>query len=204
MMATTHVLAGVALAAGASLLGAEVSVVVVLAAGVGGLVPDLDLYAGHRRTLHYPVVLPVLAAVALGIATVIPRPGVLVVAFFLAGAALHAAMDVLGGGLELKPWEATSERAVYDHVRGQWIAPRRWIPYDGSPQDLGLAVLLGIPAFLAVPAPIDPLVIGLLAVSAVYAILRKPMVHATEHVLPRLPSALLGYVPDRFLEAATD
>jgi len=48
-------------------------------------------------------------------------------AVVLVGVALHAAMDVFGAGLELRPREATSRRAVYDYVRGRWLRPRRWI-----------------------------------------------------------------------------
>src|SRR6056297_545185 len=66
----------------------------------------------------------------------------LVVAPEFGTVALHAASDALGGGLELKPWRATSERAVYDHFRGRWIRPRRWVRYDGAPEDLAFAGIL--------------------------------------------------------------
>lgn len=55
MMATTHALAGVVLGTAVWALVPEAGMLPVLAAALGGLFPDFDLYAGHRKTLHFPV-----------------------------------------------------------------------------------------------------------------------------------------------------
>jgi len=200
MMATTHALTGVAIAAAAALVSPEVSVVAIVAAGAGGLFPDLDLYAGHRKTLHFPVYFSLAALVAVGIAVFDPTTLTVAGALFLVAAAVHSVMDAFGGGLELRPWLGTSEQAVYDHFNGRWIAPRRWIRYDGAPEDLGLATLMAVPALVTFEGQVALAVLGLLAVSAVYVLLRKPMVRIAEYLVGQLPSAARERVPTRFVE----
>ncbi|WP_259518569.1 metal-dependent hydrolase [Halanaeroarchaeum sp. HSR-CO] len=200
MMATTHVLTGVAIAAAAAAVSPEVSVVAVAAAAVGGLFPDLDLYAGHRKTLHYPVYFSVAAAIAVGIAALGPTTLTVAGALFLVAAAVHSVMDAFGGGLELRPWRGTSDRAVYSHFHRQWIVPRRWIRYDGSPEDLGLATMMALPALAVFEGPLTLGVVALLAISATYVLIRKPMVRLSEWLVGRLPEAALTHVPARFVE----
>ena len=159
-MATTHALVGVGLAVlvGALFPGsaAGTSLVPVAAAALGGLFPDFDLYAGHRRTLHFPVyfnVAAVIAAVVAAAATVVaPGSAVVItsVALFLAAAGVHSAMDAVGGGLELRPVET--------------------------------GVLLAV------------------GVSAVYAVVRKPMVAATQAVVDALPQRVVDRLPARFVD----
>jgi hypothetical protein len=115
MMATTHALAGMALASVATLFAP----VAVVAAGAGGAVPDLDTPGRHRRTLHYPVYYSLAALGLLAVAFVVPTPATVALAAFVGAAAVHSASDVLGGGLELRPWEGTSDRAVHDHYHGR-------------------------------------------------------------------------------------
>lgn len=198
-MATTHVLAGLTIASAVSVVAPEFAPVAVVAAVLGGAAPDFDLYAGHRKTLHYPVYLPATAALATAVALVLPNVATVGAAVFLLAAGLHSAMDAWGGGLELKPWAGTSEQAVFSHYHGGWIAPRRLVRYDGAPEDLLLACVLAIPAFLAFGSPVDELVVGVLAVSAIYTLLRKPMVWAGEWAVERLPSGVVGRIPDRFV-----
>ena len=200
MMATTHALTGVAIAAAAALVSPEVSVAAIVAAGAGGLFPDLDLYAGHRKTLHFPVYFSLAALVAVGIATFDPTTLTVAGALFLVAAAVHSVMDAFRGGLELRPWLGTSEQAVYDHFSGRWIAPRRWIRYDGAPEDLGLATLMAVPALVTFEGRVALAVLGLLGVSAVYVLLRKPMVRVAEYLIGLLPSAARERVPARFVE----
>ena len=199
-MATTHLLAGVAVAAGVALVAPEFASLAFVAGAFGGLIPDLDLYAGHRKTLHFPVYYPVAAlGAALG-AAVTPSPWTVGLAVGLAAAALHSVMDVAGGGLELRPWLARSERAVYDHYRDRWIRPRRWIRYDGAPEDLALAFVLGAPGYVVFGTPLDALVLGVLGISTIYVAIRKPLVAIAVWLVPRLPDVVLEYVPERFLE----
>ena len=199
-MATTHALAGIAVASVTLLVAPEQAPVAMAAAAVGGVFPDLDLYAGHRRTLHYPVYYPLGAALAFAGLALLPSVFTLALAWFLLGAAFHAVMDVFGGGLELRPWEGTSNRAVYDHFNERWLAPRRWIRYDGAPEDLLLAGTLAVPAAVAGPAPLDGLALGLVVVSMAWALARKSVASASERIVPLLPPRVVARLPERFTE----
>ena len=200
MMATTHALAGVVLGTLVFLVAPDVGAIPVAAAALGGLFPDFDLYAGHRKTLHFPVYFSLAAVPATVFAFAVPTVATLSVALFLLAAATHSVMDAFGGGLELKPWEATSDRAVYDHFRGRWLPPKRWIRYDGAPEDLLLAVVLAVPPVVVFDGPVQAGVGVALAVSVAYALLRKPMVAGAERLVAVLPATVLGYIPDRFVE----
>ena len=199
-MATTHALAGVVLAVLVSLVAPEAGTATFAAAALGGLFPDFDLYAGHRRTLHFPVYYSVLAVPAALLAALFPSPATLAAALFLAAAALHSVSDVFGGGLELKPWLATSDRAVYDHYRGRWLPPRRWVRYDGAPEDFALGLAFGAPAFLVLDGPMALVVAAAVAVSGVYALFRKPIVVVTERLVLALPPTIHARLPERFVE----
>src|SRR6056297_2165666 len=111
MMATTHALFGMALGAVALFVAPEYATVAILAGGVGGLFPDLDLAGDHRKDLHFPVYYSLAAIPALALAFLAPSTATVAVGVFLASVALHSASDALGGGLELRPWEATSDEA---------------------------------------------------------------------------------------------
>lgn len=200
MMATTHALAGLTLAILASVVAPEVGVTGVYAALAGGVFPDLDLYAGHRRTLHFPVYYSVAAAVAALVAVLAPGTLTVATALFLAAAALHSVSDVFGGGLELRPWEGDSDRGVYSHYHERWWRPRRWIRYDGAPEDLGLAVLFATPALLTFDGAVESVVVAAVAVSVFYALVRKPLVLLAERIVAALPVPVLERVPSRFIE----
>ncbi|RDI73096.1 metal-dependent hydrolase [Halopelagius longus] len=203
-MATTHALAGVVLAVVLATLFPETAAgtipIPVVAAALGGVFPDFDLYVAHRKTLHFPVYFSMLAAPALVIAVLAPTTLTLSVALFFAAAALHSLMDALGGGLELKPWLGTSDRAVYSHYHGRWIRPRRWVRYDGAPEDLAVAVLFAAPTLYAFDGYVQTGVLVALGISAAYVVLRKPMVTIAERVVDALPAGVLAYVPNRFVE----
>ncbi|MFC7201376.1 metal-dependent hydrolase [Halospeciosus flavus] len=201
-MATTHALVGLALAA-VSVVSGDVSPLALWGGFLGGAFPDLDLYAGHRKTLHFPVYYGVAAvaafvALALPLAAV-PGPWLAALAFFLLAAAVHSAMDALGGGLELRPWEGTSERAVYSHFHRRWIRPRRWIRYDGAPEDLALALVAAGPAWYFAEGLLQQAVVAVVVVSAGYVLVRKRMVHLAEALVARLPDPVLQWVPERFV-----
>jgi hypothetical protein len=202
MMATTHALVGVALATAVARIAPEFAPVALAGAILGSVFPDFDIYADHRKRLHFPVYYSVLAVPAIGLAVAIPGAASLAVALFVVGAALHSVMDALGGGLELEPWRRTSERAVYDHFRGQWVPPRRWIRYDGAPEDGAFAALLGLPALASHESPVREFVAAAVAVSAGYALVRKPLAQVWRRSVALVPEAARPYVPARFLEAA--
>ncbi|GAA0247777.1 metal-dependent hydrolase [Haladaptatus pallidirubidus] len=199
MMATTHALIGVLLASITLLVAPEFAPVAVFAGFFGGLFPDFDLYSGHRKTLHFPVYFSVAGLVAVAIAVVVPTGWTVAVAVFLLSAAIHSVSDAFGGGLELKPWLGESERAVYDHFHGRWISPRRWIRYDGAPEDFALGVFAALPSLVLYDGTIQTLVIAAVLVSGIYALLRKQMVIAAEWLVGRIPASMLAYIPDRFV-----
>jgi len=198
MMLPTHVLAGMLLAAPLVRVAPELAPVGFAAGFLGGLVPDLDMYVGHRKTLHYPVYYAALAAPAVLAALVAPSQLTVGVAFLLLGAALHSVADMYGGGLELRPWEGNSDRAVYDHYREDWVAPRRGVRYDGAVEDLALSVGLGVPLLLLVDPPLRQIVIGTLAVAVVYTVLRRRLAEIAASVIPLLPSVVDPYLPERY------
>lgn len=199
MMATTHAFAGLALAAGIAIVAPQFAVVVAVAALLGGIFPDLDLYAGHRRTLHFPVYYWTLAFPASLAAVLVPTDAIVGLAVFLLAAALHSITDRFGGGLELKPWRATSQEAVYSHYHGRWLAPRRWVRYDGAPEDLALAAVLAVPALYVFDGAIRTVVIALLGISIGYAIVRKPLASVSEWLSESAPEPVLSVVPERFV-----
>ncbi|MDT3436331.1 metal-dependent hydrolase [Haloarcula sp. 1CSR25-25] len=198
MMLPTHAIAGLAIAAPLLVLAPDHAAVALAGGLVGGLVPDLDLYSGHRRTLHYPSGYTLAAVPAVGFAAVLQTPLLVALAFVLMGAALHCRMDRYGGGLELRPWEATSERAVYDHVRGRWRSPKRWIQYDGAPTDAGLMVLVGAPLFVVLDGPFQWVVAVALATGATYALLRRRLATLAPVVFGNVPEPISAHVPDRY------
>ena len=201
-MLPTHALAGLAIGLAATAASPEHAAVALVAGLLGGVFPDLDLYVGHRKTLHYPVYYSVLAAAAVVVAALIGGPMAVGAAVFLTGAAVHSVGDVFGGGLELRPWEGTSERAVYDHHRGRWVVPRRWIGYDGSPADLMLSVGIAAPLFVTLDGVFRQGVLACVAVAAGYTLVRRVLPDVADaldrHLFARLPDALRAHVPDRY------
>jgi hypothetical protein len=199
MMATTHALVGLAVAAVVSLVAPEFGMVAAAAGIAGGVFPDLDLYAGHRRTLHFPVYYAVATVPAVVFAVLAPGLWTVGAAVFLVAAALHAGSDALGGGLELKPWEATSNRGVYSHFHGRWVPPRRVVRYDGAPEDLAVAVVIGVPSALAFGPPIQRVAGAALLVSAGYVGVRKRLPALSSWLSERVPESLRQHVPERFV-----
>lgn len=198
MMLPTHVLVGMAIATPLVALAPELAPAAIGGALVGSVLPDLDMYVGHRRTLHYPTGYSIAAVLAWGAAVLLVSvwpgmlvsvwPGIVAVAFALTGGALHSRMDRYGGGLELRPWEATSDRAVYDHVSGQWRTPKRWVRYDGAPEDLVLSIGVGLPLLFVLDGPYRWVVLAALLVGTAYALVRRR--------LAGLAPTVVGFVVD--------
>jgi hypothetical protein len=173
MMAPTHIVIGLSLAAAANSLTPFV-----MAPAVGGLVgsvlPDFDLFTGsHRRTLHFPVVgwLPALAASV--VAWVAPSAVSVGVAVGAVAFALHAVVDIAGAGDEPRPWERTNSSAVYCHACRRWFRARYWVRYDGAFEDLGLTVTFALPVLWAFDGWMAFIAIAAVVAGTVYAAVRK-------------------------------
>lgn len=200
MMLPTHVLAGMLLAAPLVRVAPELATVGFVAGFLGGLFPDLDMYVGHRKTLHYPVYYSGLAGVFLVVALAAPSALTVAAALFFLGAALHSVSDMHGGGLELRPWEGNSDRAVYDHYRKRWVAPRRGVRYDGAAEDLALSVGLSLPLLYLLDGPLQLIVGGTLLVAAAYTVLRRHLAELAALLIPLVPAMLTPYLPDRYAD----
>jgi hypothetical protein len=183
-MVTTHVATGLTLAAPVALVAPELAPAAAVGAAVGGVVPDLDLLAGtHRRTLHFPdYYWPPALLAGLG-ALASPGPLAVAVALALLSAAVHSVADWFGAGNELRPWERTSDEAVYLRVRGRWLAPRYWVRYDGAPEDLLLTVVLSVPGLVAFGPAVRRATLAMLGVATLYALLRKRLPDVGEALL---------------------
>jgi len=197
-MLPTHAIGGMLVALPVALAMPEVSSAALVAGFLGGTLPDLDLYVGHRKTLHYPVYYSVAGGIGVLAALLVPSASAVAVTTLLLAAAAHSVADAYGGGLELRPWEATSSRAVYDHYHGRWIAPRPGVRYDGSPSDLLLATTLAVPLLAVVDAPYSWLVVGSLAVAAVYTTVRRTLPALAERLVSALPTWTRSYLPARY------
>jgi hypothetical protein len=204
-MLPTHALGGMLLGLSVALVAPEFVGVAVVAGFLGGIFPDLDMYIGHRKSLHYPVYYSAFALPTLALAGLSPSVATVSTAVFLVGAAIHSVTDIFGSGLELRPWEGNSDRAVYDHYQDQWIAPKRLIQYDGSPGDLLISSTLAVPLLITLDGTLRQVVIGTLAVALVYTAVRRLLPTLAAAVVrdilsPRLPDHMLTYIPPRYLE----
>lgn len=198
MMLPTHALVGLAIATPLLVLAPEYATPALVGGIVGGILPDMDLYAGHRRTLHYPAGYTLAAVPAAVGAAVFTTPLLVGLAFLLVAAALHCQMDRLGGGLELRPWESRSERAVYNHVQGRWHRPKRWVRYDGAPEDVLLTLTLAAPMLLVLERPFFELAAAALLIGAVYGLLRRRLAALASVVAAKVPDPVVEHVPERY------
>lgn len=174
MMSPTHTATGVVLATPLLAVAPEFAAVGALAGIAGGVFPDLDLFVGeHRKTLHFPVYYWLVALPATLLAALSPSTATVALALFALSAAVHSVVDWFGAGPEPRPWADPSDQAVFLHPRKQWLAPKRWIRYDGAPEDLLLTGVLSVPGLLYFDGPVRTLTVAGLVVGVVYTAVRK-------------------------------
>lgn len=184
MMATTHAAVGLLLALPLAIVAPDLAAAGGLAAIVGGIFPDLDLFAGiHRKTLHFPDYYWAGAVPALLAAALVPTAATVAVAYFLLSAAVHSVSDAFGAGTEPRPWERTSAEAVYLHSRSRWLRPRYWVRYDGAPEDYLLTILFLSPGLAVFGPTVRRVAITLILAGGAYTLVRKRLPDLEERLL---------------------
>lgn len=184
MMVVTHALIGLLLGITSQWFWPEMIFYAGLGGFIGGVVPDLDLAFNHRKTFHFPIMFSFLTLIAGITLALTPTVTSVTVFYFFLSAAVHSLIDILGGGLETRPWIPSDDRAVYSHTLSKWFKPKRWIRYDGSPEDLLLSTIIAIPCYLFYTGILQNLVVISLVTGAIYSILRKK---------------LIDWIPDKYL-----
>ena len=183
MMTTTHALVGALVGAAVAPFAPATTPAVVAAGFAGGAAPDADLVATHRRSTHFPVAGTAAATGLAGVAVAVASPATTLLAVFAVAVAIHCLMDALAGGVERRPWKATSEEAVYNHVGGYWVRPRRWVRYAGAPEDLLLATGAALPLLATTTGRIRAVVACVLAVSAGFVAVRRRLPAVIDRLL---------------------
>lgn len=189
-MATTHLFAGLVVALPLVFAYPELAIPLAVAAGVGSVFPDFDILVGtHRKTLHYPVYywVPTVGLLAGGIVS--GSPALVLGGAFSLGAAQHSLSDVVGGGLERKPWEKTTSKAVYSRFHKRWYPPRHIIEYDGSPSDLGATILMS-PVLLLYGVDTlttGVLIAGMVTIAVGYTAVRKVLPQIEDFLYEKFP-----------------
>ena len=192
MMLPTHIILGL-LVMTPFVAVFDLPVSVLYGAIIGSILPDLDLIVGtHRKTFHFPRYSFI---VLIGSVVMISGyPSIL--GFFIVGLVvgftLHSSSDVLGSGLEVRPWERTSKKAVFNHYTQEWEKPLHYFSYDGSPTDFfvlfGGSIILWMFWIQQNPAPyIQEVIILSIGVGVVYTFSRR--------VLPKIDQLLYKRYP---------
>ncbi|QKQ98408.1 metal-dependent hydrolase [Candidatus Nanohaloarchaea archaeon] len=192
MMGVTHALMGGLLGASSAVFTLEYFLAAVIAGYLGGLFPDLDLAFNHRQTLHFPVGYTVLSVAAVATAVFTAEKGLIILSYFILSAAVHSWIDILGGGLEEKPWEGTTDKGVYSHSLDRWFPPLQVIRYDGAPEDFLLTLGLGTALFpLLAGYPVaQKIVVASIAVGGLYSLVRKKLLDVRDFLLKAFNSLI--------------
>lgn len=173
MMATTHGFIGSLLALPLYIIAPELFLTALIAAFIGGVFPDLDLYHGHRKLFHYPIYYNFAAILILPFILVYTSTLTVFTWFFLASAGIHCLTDRFGGNKDSRPWQSDSQKAVYSHYHGCWWKAQEWIRYDGSPEDFLVLLVASIPTILILEGLLQSLGLLLMGISFFYVLFRK-------------------------------
>jgi large-conductance mechanosensitive channel len=172
MMVFTHVLIGALFGLVIGQFVPDYTTILICTGMSGGLIPDLDMFLAHRKTLHSPVYVPVLS-IGAG-CLVVHSPSLLTIGLvtFLGAAGLHSCMDVFSGGRELRPWEEVDDRAVFNHYEGRWIPARRLV-YSGSLADFGMSLLAFGVVVVHAEGVVVTIAFSTLVLSALYTLFQR-------------------------------
>jgi hypothetical protein len=164
---------------------------------VGGVVPDTDLLANHRKTLHYPIIYPILTLLLVGGFLLTSSALFLLLTFAIGAAALHCLSDILAGGAELEPWNPATGHGVYNHVLKRWHRPRRYVRYSGAPEDFFISLVFAMVAVWSATTSVtaDVGLLCLLAAAGIYSLLRKRLRRIATFGIALVPLRLQFLVP---------
>lgn len=94
MMVTTHTTVGLTLAVSLVWVASDLATAVTVGVLIGGVLPDVDFFAGiHRKTLYFPAYYSVAVVVLEGVVAVPPSTSTVGVAFFCLSAGPHSVPD---------------------------------------------------------------------------------------------------------------
>ena len=190
MLTSTHALSGAAVGALTAVVAPELLPAAVVVGLLAGVAPDLDLLWTHRKTTHFPIY-GAAATLAAGLAAAATGSSlVLLLTVAIAAFSLHPLMDILCGGVEVRPWEATSERAVYDHARRRWLRPRRLVRYAGAPEELLVTAGVGLPVVAVTAGALQQTVAVITLVSGLFIAVRRRPAPRTALLFPHAPTTL--------------
>ncbi|MFB6242116.1 MAG: metal-dependent hydrolase [Candidatus Nanosalina sp.] len=144
MMFSTHILAGGTLGLIATFFAPQLVPLAVLGGMIGGFLPDVDMFAEHRKTGHRPFQYLILTTLLLAAAYIQTTQALIFASFLFASMTLHGFMEIYSNGKTMRPQEETDDRAVYNHLKGEWIEPKRWV-LCSSKEDLAIMLLVAAP-----------------------------------------------------------
>lgn len=147
MMLPTHILAGGSLGLLLSFTAPEMRFTLIIAGMLAAVLPDLDMFFEHRKTLHRPIEFFLMLIVVSSIFMITGSPLFLILSVILGSVNLHVAYEIFGNGKTMNTELKHDDRCVYDHWNGEWIKPLMIIT-TGSSKDLALAVVSSLPLLL--------------------------------------------------------
>lgn len=208
MMALTHGFASLAVAVVVfPVVGDHVGGPLLLAAFLGGLAPDADLLASHRKTLHYPVGFSAVTLLLFGAVLLTGWSALLLPTVAVGAAALHAVSDVLGGSAEREPWNPTMDTGVYK-PRSRPLASTAPIrPLLGRAGGFFVCLAFATVAVSSAvtPTAADITLFWLVALAGLYTLCRKRLAAISTGLSNLVPTRVRTLLPTvRIEETETD
>jgi len=170
MMLPTHILAGGTIGLVLSVLAPEMQSSMIITGMLAGILPDLDMFFEHRKTLHRPLQFSLTAITLFGVYLALNNALLLALSAVFASAGLHTVSEILGQGKTMNPDLKKDDRCVYNHINGSWINPVRLIKV-GSFRDLTLSAIFSAPLLILGTRLISALSIFILSIGLIQFLL---------------------------------
>ncbi|MFT4892802.1 MAG: hypothetical protein ACI8Z7_000590 [Candidatus Nanohaloarchaea archaeon] len=138
---------------------------------LAGIFPDLDMFFEHRKTFHRPFQFSALFLLLIPFYLFTGAFYLFILLAVLVSMVSHCALDLLSNGKTARPRENPDSRAVYDHIRGEWLKPRRMV-LDGSKGDVLMLLLTGFTAFYLLYSTVFRIIVlGSVLAGVLYSVL---------------------------------